>query len=257
MRTMISFVAVVITVALVASSLSSGTEVGAIQVRGKAIKVGDTADYVFGILTKDEMVSQDVRTDPNNPNSLLVTKNFRVDGQSFTITSARVADPGPYVVVKIILDHVNSPRVDNKLSITSFESSSFLQKHKPAKKDQWKLKSGGMNYYYRFPDPENPYSNISVELSSAADDLKEFAVEWYGESTLKPAAFTSSKESFLRDLLATILPQVKADTVISYVRSQRGKDYPGGGNAIPRKDVGGVLVYSGTCGEALIVGFEK
>ena len=114
-----------------------------------------------------------------------------------------------------------------------------------------------MNYHYSFPDPENPYSKLSVELSSSPNDLKRIGVQWYGESTLHPAAFTSPKESFLRELLAATLPDIKVETVISYVRSQKAKDYPGGGNAIPRKTLGGVRVYSGTCGEALIVGFEK
>ena len=77
-------------------------EVNILKVRGKAIRIGDTADQVFTILIKGDMVNQTVGKDPSNPNSLLVVKNYQVKGRKFTIYFARVEDPGPYKVTKMI-----------------------------------------------------------------------------------------------------------------------------------------------------------
>jgi hypothetical protein len=77
-------------------------EVNFIKVRGKTIGIGDSADQIFTILKNDDMVNQTVEKDPNNPNSLLVIKNYQIKGRKFTIYFARVHDPGPYKVTKII-----------------------------------------------------------------------------------------------------------------------------------------------------------
>lgn len=73
-----------------------------LKVRGKVIKIGDTADRTFTILKKSDIVNQTVGKDPNNPNSLLVIKNYRVRGLKFTIYFARPQDPGPYKIIKIV-----------------------------------------------------------------------------------------------------------------------------------------------------------
>lgn len=75
-------------------------EVRSITVRGKPIGLGDTADYVFSILQNSDMVGQKIS---RNQNGLVLAKDYRVDAKSFTITFARVSDPGPYVVLKIVL----------------------------------------------------------------------------------------------------------------------------------------------------------
>jgi hypothetical protein len=82
--------------------IPSINEVNSMIIRGKTIKIGDTADYVFKILTNADLLSQNVSKDPNNPNSLLAIKNYEADGQKFTIYFSRIQDPGPYKVVKII-----------------------------------------------------------------------------------------------------------------------------------------------------------
>jgi hypothetical protein len=64
-------------------------------------------------------------------------------------------------------------------------------------------------------------------------------------------------QDFLRDLLGSTFPDIKPNALISYVRGQKGKNYPGGGNAIPRKRLNGAGVYCGTVGETLIVGIER
>ncbi len=84
--------------------VSYAGEVTSLSVRGKKIKIGDTADQIFSVLKQDDMVNQTISKDPNNPNSLLVIKNFEVEGKTFTIHFIRVEDPGPYKVVKIVAD---------------------------------------------------------------------------------------------------------------------------------------------------------
>lgn len=84
--------------------VSYAGDVASINVRDKIVRVNDTADEVFEILTKSDMIDQKVQKDPNNPNSLLVVKNYNVDGKRFTLYFARVKDQGPYRVIKITGD---------------------------------------------------------------------------------------------------------------------------------------------------------
>jgi len=86
------------------SMLSYAGDVKSLSVQGKTIKIGDTADYVISILKKSDMVNQTVTKDPTNQNSLLIVKNYKVKKQSFTVHFARVQDPGPYSVTKIIVE---------------------------------------------------------------------------------------------------------------------------------------------------------
>jgi hypothetical protein len=250
--------AVVIGVApLVFPILSVAADVPALQIRGKSIKVGDTADHVFSVLKKDEMLRQDVARDPKNPNSLVLTKHYKADGKSFSLAFARQRDPGPYVVTKIVVDQPNVSSPSRALAVSNFERGSFFQKHRLVRKDEWALRLGGKNFYYSFADPENADSDIGVELSSNPADVRKIAVSWHGTATKEPARFTRSKERFLRDLLAATFSDVEADTLIAYARAQHGKRYPGVGDTIPRKALAGANVYSGAVGEALIVGIER
>jgi hypothetical protein len=84
--------------------VSYAAEVTSINVRGKTVQINDTADQVFTVLKASDMVDQTVKRDPNNPNSLLLVKNYKVEGKKFTLYFARVNDPGPYRVVKITMD---------------------------------------------------------------------------------------------------------------------------------------------------------
>ena len=60
------------TITLCVSVVCFASEVNSLKIRGKTIRIGDTADQVFTILKKNDMVNQTVGKDPNNPNSLLV-----------------------------------------------------------------------------------------------------------------------------------------------------------------------------------------
>lgn len=143
------------------------------------------------------------------------------------------------------------------LSIADFESSAFYKKYRVRGKDAWTLRSGGKNFYYSYKDPENSYSGFGVELSSDPSNIRKISICWHGKSIYHPARLTKVKEQFLWDLLLVVEPTIDPDTVIAYVKSQQVNNYPGGGNAMPRKQLGKAAIYAGTVGEALIVGIEK
>ena len=74
--------------------ISHAGEVNSIIVRGKTITINNTADQVFAVLKGRDVVNQTMKRDPNNPNSLLVVKTYRVKAIKFTVYFARVQDPG-------------------------------------------------------------------------------------------------------------------------------------------------------------------
>lgn len=80
-----SFILILITIIVfcVAVACFAG-EVTFIKVRGETIGIGDTADQVFAVLKNDDMVNQTVEKDPNNPNSLLVSKDYEIKGRKFS-----------------------------------------------------------------------------------------------------------------------------------------------------------------------------
>ena len=72
-----------------------------IRVRGKTIRVGDSADDIFKTLEPADSSKTDVGLDPTHPGSLLVTHHYKIEGQSFSLTFARNHDPGPYRLVRL------------------------------------------------------------------------------------------------------------------------------------------------------------
>jgi len=76
-------------------------ETSSIIVRGKTIRIGDTADDIFKTLKPADSKKKDVGPDPTNPRSLLVTHYYEVEGKSFSLTFARTTDPGPYRLIRI------------------------------------------------------------------------------------------------------------------------------------------------------------
>lgn len=84
-------------------------ETSSISVRGKTIRIGDTADDIFKTLKAADSKKKDVGPDPTNPGSLLVTHHYEVDGKSFSLTLARNPDPGPYRLIRI---SISSPQKD-------------------------------------------------------------------------------------------------------------------------------------------------
>jgi hypothetical protein len=73
-----------------------------ITVRGKRIEVGDLADDVMKILKPEDTLKLEVVQDPNNPQSLVLTRYCRVEGKVFALKLRRVKDPGPYRLENII-----------------------------------------------------------------------------------------------------------------------------------------------------------
>ncbi len=78
--------------------------IGQITVRGKRIKVGDLADDVLKVLKPEDTLKLEIAHDPNNPQSLVVTRYYRLEGKVFALELKRSKEPGPYRLEKIILD---------------------------------------------------------------------------------------------------------------------------------------------------------
>jgi hypothetical protein len=82
-------------------AVASPEQAASIHVRGKTIRVGDSADDIFKTLEPADSSKTDVGVDPTHPGSLLVTHHYKIEGQSFSLTFARHHDPGPYQLVRI------------------------------------------------------------------------------------------------------------------------------------------------------------
>lgn len=143
------------------------------------------------------------------------------------------------------------------LTITELERSPLFGKYKYIEKDAWNLRSGGTNHYYRFNDLENQYSAFTIEATSKDGFIKRTSISWHGKSTYNPATLTKIKEDFLRTLIEVTYSSVDPDNVVAYVKKQQNKNYSGGSGAMPRITIKNVNIYSGTVGEALIVGIEQ
>jgi hypothetical protein len=87
----------------VSEAVAPPEQAASIRVRGKTIRVGDSADDIFKTLEPADSSKTDVGPDPTHPGSLLVTHHYKIEGQSFSLTFARNHDPGPYRLVRIIM----------------------------------------------------------------------------------------------------------------------------------------------------------
>jgi hypothetical protein len=143
------------------------------------------------------------------------------------------------------------------ITIKSFENSDFYKKYKIKEKSSWNLNSGGRNFYYSYTDPDNPGQSFSLELSHDPSNIKSIGIVWHGLSISDPATFTPKRQQFLKDLLLTIDSKFDSSPVLSYIKNQQKKNYPGGSNAMPRKKIGNLLFYGGIVGSDLVLGIEK
>ena len=76
-------------------------ETTSIHVRGATLRVGDTADEVINTLRPADLKGFDFTSDPSQPDGLLVTRHYNVDGQSFSLTMGRRLPLGPDRIVRI------------------------------------------------------------------------------------------------------------------------------------------------------------
>jgi hypothetical protein len=241
------------------ASLAEAGDVPSVVARGHKIAIGDTADSVFAVLKKEDMVSQDVE---KFSTGLKLTKRYKVDGRSFGLVFARAGMEGPYTVARIDAQSNTAPSsnpgtTSNLIASTkAFEATDFYRKHSPTKKS-WPLATGGRNTSYSFADTENPYTSVSVEITESKSGPSEFAIIWYGKSTLSPARMTKTKEAFLRDFLHAAASTVNAEGVIKYIKKVGSKNYEDGSNAMPRTTISGMHVFSGSVGESLMVGLAQ
>jgi hypothetical protein len=82
-------------------AVAPSEQAASVRVRGKTIRVGDSADDIFKTLEPADSSKTDVGLDSTRPGSLLVTHHYKIEGQSFSLTFARNHDPGPYRLVSI------------------------------------------------------------------------------------------------------------------------------------------------------------
>lgn len=143
------------------------------------------------------------------------------------------------------------------LTLDGFEKSNFLKTHKPIRKSNWALKTGGTNYSYAFADPEGTDQNVSVDLSSEPLLLTRLGVSFHGTSVANAARFTERRERFLRDLLSSTHPDVHIDRLIALVKSEQARNYDGGSDQMPRVSLGSASAFVGTVGSSLIVGLQS
>ena len=128
----------------------------------------------------------------------------------------------------------------------ALEQSAFFVKYPPVRKSQWALQSGGTNFSYSFPDPDNPGQSFSIELSPNASNITQAGVSWNGASTSAPARLTPLREEFLRDWLRAVFPEINVERVVEIAREQQEMNYDGGSRDMPRKRVPGFDVIAGT-----------
>lgn len=253
-------------VAVIAFSLTAhagAKDTNSVSARGHTINVGDTADSVFAVLKREDLTGQDVGKDPSKPGSMLLTKRYKVGTNSFTLTFARANDPGPYVVTRIDANEAPgrpgvAPVQSTSMLPTSkaFEASEFVKKYQP-KKESWPLKHGEVNTSYEVADPENSTTTRGVSITEGPSGPKQISILWYGMSNNKPAVMNKAKEDFVRDVLRSASPGVKADDVVKYMKRVSKNSYPDGSSTMPRAPLNGMHIVSGTAGSMLMVILEK
>ncbi|CAN7659802.1 hypothetical protein [Duganella sp. LjRoot269] len=245
--------------AFAVTSFAHAVDTSNVIARGHKISVGDSADSVFSVLKKEDMVSQDIE---KVTNGLKLTKRYSVNGKSFTMIFARTGAEGPYMVTRIDVEGsptLGSSTVTKGSSLASakaFEGTEFYRKYKP-KKDSWKLTDGDINNSYLIDDTENAGQSVGIEITEAKAGTNSVSVSWTGASNIKPARMTKTKEAFLTDLLHAASPTTKAEDVIKYIKRAGSKNYDDGSNAMPRATIGGLHMHSGNVGSSLIVGLER
>jgi hypothetical protein len=140
-------------------------------------------------------------------------------------------------------------------SVADFDSSPFSKKYRATDKRSWKLRVGGMNFSYSYPDSDGD-SSAGIEMSPDADRVTHSSVQWHGESRQEPARLTRRREAFLRDLLASVNDKIDADAVVVYVKKNERLRYREGILTAPKQMVGGVDIRAGVVGSGLIVSLD-
>ena len=79
------------------------SDVTSVQVRGTTLRVGDSGDKVLNTLEPADLKGLDFTPDPTDPDGLLVTRRYEVDGQAFALTMARSHLLGPERIVRITM----------------------------------------------------------------------------------------------------------------------------------------------------------
>lgn len=77
----------------------------AITVRGKRIEPGMSADHLFELVSKGDLLGQTMEPDPFNPPNLQFVKYYRIDNKEFAVELRKANRSAPYRVTSIRVEH--------------------------------------------------------------------------------------------------------------------------------------------------------
>ena len=141
-----------------------------------------------------------------------------------------------------------------KVDGANFEDSQIFKKYTLHEKDSWDLKSGGKNFYYSFDDPGEVGEHMDVEMDFNNRAAGRLSLSL--PSNLPTNLLDSHEETVLRDLLGFFAPSADVGAIVTFVRENLDKEYPGGSNEMPRKKIGSLNVFAGR-NSSFIIGLEK
>lgn len=144
------------------------------------------------------------------------------------------------VALTAISGHAAAPA---RFSVAAFEKSAVFRAYHLQQKDSWTLKAGGMNFSYIFDDPGLPGESMTLELQGSATDIRSFDVSWPGD--LPVNRLDPWEARVIQQMLAVFAPGQNSAPIIAYVRAAAGRQYPGGGDSMPRKRFGALKVAAG------------
>lgn len=73
----------------------------AVTVRGERIEPGMSADRLFELVSKHDLLGQTMEPDPFNPPNLQFVKYYRIDSQEFAIELRKASSNAPYRVTSV------------------------------------------------------------------------------------------------------------------------------------------------------------
>ena len=67
-----------------------------LSVRGKRLEPGMSADSLFEVVSRQDLIGQTMEPDPANPPNLRFVKYYRVDGHEFAVELLKATANAPY-----------------------------------------------------------------------------------------------------------------------------------------------------------------
>lgn len=135
-----------------------------------------------------------------------------------------------------------------KLTKAHFESTIFRKNHVPDETSQWRLKSGGINIYYRYVNPP-----MIVELGGAPDDLTSASISLPIPRNIDGVAFMNLIGSFID----STFKEFNAGAVIDTLIKNPPAEHLDGSSTFPRVAFDSGKIAYGTRDGRLVLLFER